>query len=234
MSNQVWTITAVVVAIVLVIGVVTVKPKQASAPEPTPQQTTQGNTETRSAYDTFSDDVINRVQTMDKEITPITKPVKVTLKTTMGDIVMELYGTDAPKTVGNFVKLAESNFYDGTTFHRVIPNFMIQGGDPTSLDPNARQFHGTGGPGYTFEDEINSRKIVRGSVAMANGGPDTNGSQFFIVTAEATPHLDGVHTNFGQVTEGMDIVDAISNVQRDQRDNPVERVVIEDVVISDL
>ena len=122
-----------------------------------------------------------------------------TMQTTEGPIVFELFDEDAPKTVENFRKLAAEGFYDGLTFHRVIKDFMIQGGCP--------QGTGTGGPGYTFEDEINDHKVVRGALAMANAGPNTNGSQFFIVTTDAAPWLDGKHTVFGQVSEGMDVVD---------------------------
>lgn len=160
------------------------------------------------------------------QIQPIAGLVQVTLKTNKGDIEMVLDGPSAPIAVGNFVKLALDDFYDGTIFHRVIPGFMIQGGDPTGT--------GTGGPGYKFADEQTSRPITRGSVAMANAGPNTNGSQFFIVTAEATPHLDGVHTNFGVVQEGMEVVDAIAAVDRDARDKPLEDVVIEDVVVHNV
>lgn len=160
------------------------------------------------------------------DIDPIDTAVQVTLKTNKGDITLVLDGAQAPITVGNFVKLALDNFYDGVIFHRVIPDFMIQGGDPTGT--------GTGGPGYTFGDEINDRKIVRGSLAMANAGPATNGSQFFIVTASVTPYLDGKHTNFGQVTKGMEIVDAISMVATDANDKPVEPVVITDVVVHNV
>src|SRR4051794_24645076 len=142
-----------------------------------------------------------------------------TIHTNHGAIALELYDKDAPKTVENFTKLAGDGFYDGVIFHRVIPNFMIQGGDPTGT--------GSGGPGYTFEDEFNQRPAVRGSLAMANAGPNTNGSQFFITTAEATPWLDGKHTVFGQVTSGMDVVDAISNVATDASDRPHDDVTIE-------
>src|SRR5437660_6560642 len=147
-----------------------------------------------------------------------------TMRTTEGPITLELFDEDAPKTVANFRKLAAEGFYDGLTFHRVIKDFMIQGGCP--------QGTGTGGPGYTFEDEFNSHKIVRGALAMANAGPDTNGSQFFIVTAQACPWLDGKHTVFGQVTEGMDVVDAISETQRDGSDRPREPVTIDSVEIA--
>jgi cyclophilin family peptidyl-prolyl cis-trans isomerase len=144
-----------------------------------------------------------------------------TLQTNLGAIELELFPDDAPKTVDNFVKLARDGFYDGVIFHRVIPDFMIQGGDPTGT--------GRGGPGYTFEDEFNDRKVIRGALAMANAGPNTNGSQFFIVTAEATPWLDGKHTVFGQVTSGMDVVDEISNVDTDANDKPRDDVTIERV-----
>jgi cyclophilin family peptidyl-prolyl cis-trans isomerase len=147
-----------------------------------------------------------------------------TLHTSHGVVEVELFDDDAPKTVGNFTKLAGDGFYDGVVFHRVIPDFMIQGGDPTGT--------GTGGPGYTFEDEINDHKVERGALAMANAGPDTNGSQFFIVTAEATPWLDGKHTVFGRVTNGMDVVDAISQVETDSRDKPHEPVVVERVDLA--
>ncbi len=155
--------------------------------------------------------------------------MKAVLKTNKGDITVEFYREDSPKTVENFIKLAGEGFYDGTSFHRVIPDFMIQGGDPLSKDQDKRSFHGTGGPGYKFNDEFNDHKIVKGSLAMANSGPNTNGSQFFIVTAEATPWLDGKHTNFGQVIEGMEIVEMIQSVEKDTRDNPLEPVVIKSV-----
>jgi peptidyl-prolyl cis-trans isomerase B (cyclophilin B) len=144
-----------------------------------------------------------------------------TIHTNRGAIAVELFDDDAPKTVGNFTKLARDGFYDGVIFHRVIPDFMIQGGDPTGT--------GSGGPGYTFEDEFNDNKVVRGALAMANAGPNTNGSQFFIVTTEAAPWLDGKHTVFGRVTNGMDVVDAISASDTDGRDRPRQDVVIERV-----
>ena len=146
------------------------------------------------------------------------------LHTNKGDIAVELFDDDAPKTVENFVKLARDGFYDGVIFHRVIPDFMIQGGDPTGT--------GTGGPGYQFEDEFNDHKVERGALAMANAGPNTNGSQFFIVTTQSAPWLDGKHTVFGRVTGGMDVVDAISEVDRDSRDKPREDVVIERVEVA--
>src|SRR5437899_815246 len=150
---------------------------------------------------------------------------EATLHTNHGAIRLELFPGDAPKTVENFETLARDGFYDGVIFHRVIPDFMIQGGDPTGT--------GSGGPGYTFEDEPNDRRVVRGALAMANAGPNTNGSQFFIVTTEAAPWLDGKHTVFGRVTEGMDVVDKISELPRDARDKPHDDVVIESVSVSD-
>src|ERR671925_1754735 len=148
-----------------------------------------------------------------------------TLHTNHGAIELELFPDDAPKTVQNFEELAGKGFYDGVIFHRVIPDFMIQGGDPTGT--------GTGGPGYTFEDEINEHKVVRGALAMANAGPNTNGSQFFIVTTEAAPWLDGKHTVFGRVTDGMDAVDAIEGTETGAGDRPVDPQVIERVELSE-
>jgi peptidyl-prolyl cis-trans isomerase B (cyclophilin B) len=147
-----------------------------------------------------------------------------TMQTNHGAIEIELFDEDAPKTVENFRKLAGDGFYDGVIFHRVIKDFMIQGGDPTGT--------GTGGPGYTFEDEINPNKIVRGALAMANAGPNTNGSQFFIVTTGEAPWLDGKHTVFGRVTSGMDVVDSIENTDTDGRDKPTADAVIERVELS--
>src|ERR1017187_8076848 len=146
------------------------------------------------------------------------------MNTTQGTIAIELFDDDAPETVANFRKLAGEQFYDGVIFHRVIPDFTIQGGCP--------QGTGTGGPGYTFKDEINQHKIVRGAVAMANAGPNTNGSQFFVVTTDAAPWLDGKHTVFGQVTAGMDAVDAIEKLQTDGHDRPLEPVVIESIELN--
>jgi len=148
-----------------------------------------------------------------------------TMSTTEGDIVFELFDADAPKTVQNFTELAGKGFYDGLLFHRVIKDFMVQGGCP--------QGTGTGGPGYQFEDEFNAHKVVRGALAMANAGPNTNGSQFFIVTTDAAPWLDGKHTVFGQVTSGMDVVDAIEGTATDARDRPIEPMGITTLTISE-
>ncbi len=150
------------------------------------------------------------------------------METNMGDIKLEFFNEDSPKTVNNFLKLASEGFYDGTKFHRVIKDFMIQGGDPNSKDDDWSD-DGQGGPGYEFKDEINSYKLVRGSLAMANSGPDTNGSQFFIITADSTPHLDGKHTNFGKVTDGMDVVEEIEEVDTNNKDHPEEDMVIESI-----
>ena len=148
-----------------------------------------------------------------------------TLQTSAGPVSVELHDEAAPNTVANFRKLATEGFYDGLTFHRVIPDFMIQGGCPEGT--------GTGGPGYVFEDEINDHKVVRGALAMANAGPDTNGSQFFIVTTEAAPWLDGKHTVFGRVTGGMDAVEAIEAAPAGANDRPVEPQVIERIELAD-
>src|SRR5829696_2557533 len=149
---------------------------------------------------------------------------QMTMTTNKGPIVFEMFDDDAPKTVKNFKDLAEKGFYDGLTFHRVIKDFMIQGGCP--------QGTGTGGPGYQFEDEFNDHKVVRGALAMANAGPNTNGSQFFIVTIDAAPWLDGKHTVFGKVTSGQDIAERISQVGRDSRDKPVIPITIDRIELS--
>lgn len=153
----------------------------------------------------------------------------VIFTTTKGEIEIELWDSLAPKTVENFKKLAAAGFYDGTRFHRVIKDFMIQGGDPLSKDSTMRARWGSGGPGYTFEDEFNGGKLVRGVLAMANAGPDTNGSQFFIVTAAATPWLDGKHTGFGKVVRGMETVDAIENAPTGEGDQPLEDIIVQSV-----
>ena len=150
---------------------------------------------------------------------------KATMQTNHGAIELELFDDEAPKTVENFRKLAGDGFYDGLVFHRVISDFMIQGGCPEGT--------GTGGPGYTFEDEFNDHKVVRGALAMANSGPNTNGSQFFIVTTAEAPWLDGKHTVFGEITEGMDAVDAIEQTPTGGGDRPLEPQVIERIELSD-
>jgi peptidyl-prolyl cis-trans isomerase B (cyclophilin B) len=148
---------------------------------------------------------------------------QATMHTNHGPIELELFDGEAPKTVENFVKLSQDGYYDGLIFHRVIKDFMIQGGCP--------QGTGTGGPGYEFEDEINDHKIVRGALAMANRGPNTNGSQFFIVTTDAAPWLDGKHTVFGEVRSGMEAVDSIERTETGAQDRPAEDAVIERVEV---
>jgi peptidyl-prolyl cis-trans isomerase B (cyclophilin B) len=147
------------------------------------------------------------------------------MTTSEGPLQIELFDEDAPKTVENFRTLATDGFYDGLIFHRVIKDFMIQGGCPEGT--------GTGGPGYDFEDEFNNHKIVRGALAMANRGPNTNGSQFFIVTADACPWLDGKHTVFGQITDGMDVVDRMEAAPTGSQDRPVDDLVIESVTFGE-
>jgi peptidyl-prolyl cis-trans isomerase B (cyclophilin B) len=149
----------------------------------------------------------------------------LTLHTSEGPVALELFEADAPKTVENFLKLSHEGYYDGLIFHRVIPDFMIQGGCPEGT--------GTGGPGYEFEDEINEHKLVRGALAMANRGPDTNGSQFFILTRDEASWLDGKHTVFGQVASGMDVVDAIEQTPTGERDRPIQDVRIERVEVHE-
>lgn len=150
---------------------------------------------------------------------------RATLHTSEGPIELELYPGEAPKTVENFTRLAGEGFYDGLTFHRVIPDFMIQAGCPRG--------DGTGGPGYSFEDEFNKHPVDRGAFAMANSGPNTNGSQFFVVTAEACPWLDGKHTVFGRVVTGLEVVDAISAADRDGRDRPVTPITIDRIELAE-
>lgn len=158
--------------------------------------------------------------------------VTVVMSTSMGDITLELNAKDAPNTVANFVKLAESGFYDDTKFHRVIANFMIQGGDPQTKDDSLMHLWGTGGPGYTFADEIhtNNNNAI-GTISMANAGPNTNGSQFFINVA-ANDFLDDKHTVFGYVTEGMDVVNAIVTTPTSAQDRPAKAVIIKSVSVK--
>ncbi len=170
-------------------------------------------------------------EALDEGATDYTKKyTAAVLETNLGKIKVKFYNADSPKTVNNFLRLADQKFYVGIKFHRVMKDFMIQGGDPNSKDDDWSN-DGMGGPGYKFADEFNARKLVRGSLAMANSGPNTNGSQFFIVTAAATPWLDGKHTNFGEVAEGMDIVDKIENVKVGANDHPTEDVVIKNITL---
>ena len=152
------------------------------------------------------------------------------IKTSKGDITVEFY-EESPVTVNNFLNLAQSGFYNGTKFHRVISDFMIQAGDPNTKT-DAVATYGTGGPDYRFGDEFNNYKLLAGSLAMANGGPNTNGSQFFIVTADATPWLDGKHTNFGRVTSGMEVVKSIEAVETNANDLPLEDITIDSIELK--
>ncbi|HBR79275.1 MAG TPA: peptidylprolyl isomerase [Candidatus Moranbacteria bacterium] len=176
--------------------------------------------------------VVTEKTDIEKELLNYTnKYTKATIKTNQGDIKVTFYPSEAPMAVGNFIKLAESGFYNETKFHRVISGFMIQGGDPNSKDGNWDDDR-VGGPGYAFRDEVNQHKLIKGSLAMANSGKDTNGSQFFIVTADSTPHLDGKHTNFGEVIEGMDVVEKIEKVRINEKDHPTQDVVIEGIELE--
>lgn len=197
---------------------------------PTNKVTYYSTTEEQAANQPATPEVTNQ--------TPMTPPNELSedlskeysgaiLKTNQGNIELAFY-SESPVTVNNFLNLAKEGFYDGTLFHRVIANFMIQGGDPNSKNAD-RSTHGMGGPGYQFADEFNDHKLVRGSLAMANGGPATNGSQFFIVTAKETPWLDGKHTNFGYVKSGMEVVDKIEKMATDANDHPVEDAKVESI-----
>ena len=190
------------------------------------EKTSVSNTKTEPLiFDSISD-MENPQETKSERTLPDHKDLaleysQAILKTNMGDMTVKFYGEDSPVTVNNFLNLAEQGFYDGIIFHRVIKDFMIQGGDPEGI--------GIGGPGYKFGDEFNNHPLVKGSLAMANSGPNTNGSQFFIVTAEATPWLDGIHTNFGYVVDGMDVVMAIDSTDTLPGDKPASDVIIESV-----
>ena len=183
-------------------------------------QTSENNEKTTSV----------KVLPPDQQIDLISQYSRAIMQTNLGDIEVEFYKADSPVTVNNFMNLAQAGFYNGTIFHRVIDGFMVQGGDPNSKSADWST-HGFGGPGYAFKDEINSNKLVAGSLAMANSGPGTNGSQFFIVTAPATPWLDGAHTNFGQVVSGMEIVRQIEAAAVNANDHPLEDIVIENITL---
>lgn len=192
-------------------------------------QTQQQNTQTQNTQKK-TDSMTTKTDSTDSKSTDESNIV--VLKTSMGDIEIELFEKEAPKHVANFKKLVNSGFYEGTTFHRVIPGFMIQGGDPNSKD-NDRSNDGQGGPGYTVPAEINA-KHVKGSLAGARMGDQVNpkressGSQFYIVTGEAS-HLDGQYTVYGKVIKGLDIALKIENVKRDAMDNPIDKVTIKKV-----
>ncbi|MFA5753924.1 MAG: peptidylprolyl isomerase [Patescibacteria group bacterium] len=171
------------------------------------------------------------MKTLDKQEDLFAQYTGAIIKTNYGDITVKLYGADSPVTVNNFLNLAKSGFYNGIKFHRVIKDFMIQGGDPLTKGTDV-SLYGTGGPGYKFPDEFNSHKLIVGSLAMANSGANTNGSQFFIVTAPATSWLDGKHTNFGEVTDGMDVVkkiEAVETVGPGVYDRPAKDVIINSI-----
>lgn len=161
-----------------------------------------------------------------------TEQTQAIFTTNYGSFTLELYPDKAPKTVENFIKLSQDGFYNNTKFHRVIADFMIQGGDPLSKDDSKMAMWGSGGPGYTFEDEQNDVALVQGVFAMANAGPNTNGSQFFIITAESTPWLQGKHTGFGKVVSGMDVVMKIGAVATGQGDRPVDPVIVQSVIVN--
>ena len=182
---------------------------------------------------TTSGSTASTTETKSQSITNNKKMENIaTIKTNYGEIQIQLFPDKAPKTVENFEKLSQEGFYGNTLFHRVIKDFMIQGGDPNSKDHKNWATHGMGGPGYAFADEINDVKLVRGVLAMANAGPNTNGSQFFIVTAPETPWLDGKHTAFGKVIKGMEVVEKIENVKVGAADHPIDDVVVEIVTIE--
>lgn len=179
---------------------------------------------------TSSEPLINKntIMNPDNQADLLKQYSQALIKTNYGEIKVKFYGSDSPVTVNNFLNLAKAGFYNGTKFHRVIKDFMIQGGDPLSKGTDT-SVYGTGGPGYQFKDEFNSHKLVAGSLAMANSGPGTNGSQFFIVTAASTPWLDGHHTNFGEVISGLDIVKKIEAVETGSADRPIKDVIIQSV-----
>ncbi|MDI3496094.1 MAG: peptidyl-prolyl cis-trans isomerase [Patescibacteria group bacterium] len=191
----------------------------------TEKETTTGAVNNNLIINQNINNNMNNNRTLDGQVDLASEYKAALIKTNLGDIKVEFYAEESPLTVNNFLNLAKDGFYDNTKFHRVIKDFMIQGGDPNSRGDNY-MIYGTGGPGYTFKDEINNHKLVAGSLAMANSGANTNGSQFFIVTLDSTPWLDGKHTNFGQVVAGMDVVMKIEGVTTGERDIPLEPVVI--------
>ena len=208
--------------IILVMGLVVLV--TSACTKPVSQQNI--NLETKPMTTEASAPVVNNEQTNTmNDLTLVKEYSQAIIKTSLGDITVKFYGEESPATVENFLKLAQTGFYNGVRFHRVIKDFMIQGGDPNSKDEDWSN-DGIGGPGYQFADEFNSHKLVAGSLAMANAGPNTNGSQFFIVTAESTPWLDGKHTNFGQIVSGMEVVKKIEALEVDRNDNPMGKATI--------
>lgn len=195
-------------------------------------QTSQGKSEAKKNSATKEDSNKSNNNTImpdqDKFEDLVKEYSQAKIVTNQGDITVKFYGSDSPRTVNNFLNLAKLGYYNGTRFHRVIKDFMIQGGDPNTKNDDWSN-HGMGGPAYRFADEFNAHKLVKGSLAMANSGPNTNGSQFFIVTATETPWLDGKHTNFGEVVSGMDIVDKIEAAKANQNDHPLEDMTVEKI-----
>jgi cyclophilin family peptidyl-prolyl cis-trans isomerase len=231
MIKDIIFIGGLIIAIVVVIGVIITvvrQPDQSSNLVTNNQNTTMPILKTDTQPSNKTNNSNNH---MSEDQNPITAE-QATINTNMGDITIKFYASDSPKTVANFVKLAREGFYNGIKFHRIIKDFMIQAGDPLTKDDSQKSRWGTGGPGYKFEDEFNSHPLVKGSLAMANAGPNTNGSQFFIVTAESTPWLDGKHTNFGEVISGIDIVEAMNNVDTEGPDRPVNDVVITSIEVK--
>jgi len=190
-------------------------------------ETNPGDTDLKQENNA-SDLSSSKIQAPDYQPDLLSKYSGAVIKTNQGNITVKLYNNDSPVTVNNFLYLSQAGFYNNTKFHRVIKDFMIQGGDPNSKDDDWSN-DGFGGPGYYFKDEFNSHKLVAGSLAMANSGPGTNGSQFFIVTAASTPWLDGAHTNFGQVVEGMDVVRKIEGGDVNANDHPTTDMVVESI-----
>ncbi|HQC44844.1 MAG: peptidylprolyl isomerase [Myxococcota bacterium] len=171
------------------------------------------------------------VESQEKKVAVEPGVVKMTLTTNLGDIEMELYSDKAPKTVENITKLASGGFYEGILFHRVVPGFVIQVGDPLTKDPSQKARWGSGGPGFRFDDEPVKGEYERGALAMANAGPNTNGSQFFICLANLSGRLPKQYNLFGKVVNGMDVVDKIAALPRDARDCPTTDVKIEKVTV---
>lgn len=228
-SKTPWYIGGIIIIAVIILVVVGLKTKTATPNEDMPLINTESTTDTNQNTPTDS-----TLPTQSTSATTETKKIMniVTLKTNMGDITITLDRNNAPKTVENFVTLAQKGFYDGIKFHRVIKDFMIQAGDPNSKDDSKKSLWGTGGPGYKFDDELTGKETYpQGTVAMANAGPNTNGSQFFIVTANPAP-LPPSYTVFGKVTKGLDIALKIENVKTETADRPVDNVIIQKVTVE--
>ena len=221
-------IFTIIIAVIILIALV-VWMSVAQAPEQESPASNTTNTEINTATPSTETNTTEQSTNFNNQANENMQAIMITNK---GSITLELFNNDAPKTVENFVKLAQNGFYNGTRFHRVIKDFMIQGGDPLSKDMYQKPLWGTGGPGYAFADEINSHKIVRGALAMANAGPNTNGSQFFIVTTTAAPWLDGKHTVFGKVISNMETVDLIENTPTGNQDQPIVDVIVQSISIK--